>query len=215
MTQLDNVKIETTPTTWDKFIASFKLAFQSQSWLLGLAGLFLVWFLFDWSTDWKTLDNLKEFWSEELDPIASLATLLIALMVWYSGVTDNWHKSLPKRLTVRFEDEQGALVLLCINAHLSDVADIRTLGQQIGYQMCDKKTLDFRAPYIKQTAGEIKSNVDTGFYIHYQVTFTLTSLPPGVASNQYRVWQAPFRAEDLQVIDGKQQPFRSSNFHIH
>jgi hypothetical protein len=103
--------------------------------------------------------------------------------------------------------------MLCQKAHLSDVADIRALGQQIALQMCDGDKLLFRAPFVKQNTGEILHDPEIEYFMHYEVTFTLTKRPASVPEGKHKLWQAPFRTEDLQIKHNSQRDFRSNNFH--
>jgi len=77
------------------------------------------------------------------------------------------------------------------------------LGQQIASQMCDNnRNLDFRAPYINQSSGEVLyDNVEKSYFMLYCATFTFTKLPDCLAPGQYREWREPFTAEDLQTKD--------------
>ena len=182
------------------FTTHLKFAFNNYRWPIILTALFLGWVLIDASTGWSAFDNFKTRWNAELDPIVSLATLMIALFVWYGEITEDWKNNLPKRLNARFENEQHQLVMLCKMAHLSDVADIRALGQQIARQMCGGD-IHFRVPYVKQNPGEILHDPEIGYFLHYQVTFTLTKKPDGLPEGKCKLWKAPFKAEDITFED--------------
>jgi hypothetical protein len=123
------------------------------------------------------------------------------LFVWYGEISENWEHSLPKRLSVRFKDANEKLVLLCIEAHLSDVADIRQLGQQIGMQANENKQLAFCAPLIEYEPPEILRSDTLGYYLHYQVTFILTEIPNALSLPQrkYKQWKYPFKPENLTI----------------
>jgi hypothetical protein len=141
--------------------------------------LFVLLFVFgDFMSGWGWFDSFKARWNNDLDQVVSFATLMVALFVWLDEIRDNWKNNLPKRLTVRFEDEHGKLVLLCRKAHLSDAADIRPLGQQIASQMCGVQQLPFRVPYVKQLPETILIDDPIGCFLHYEVSFTLTKRPP-------------------------------------
>jgi hypothetical protein len=182
-------------------------AFNNYRLPIVLAILFIVWIMIDWLLHWQFSDTFKTFWNTELDQIVSLATLMTALFVWYGEANEDWKNSLPKRLTVRFEKENGELVLLCVQAHLSDVADIRALGQQIGRQMCGNTDVPFRVPLVKQEPVEILEDIDLGSFLHYRVSFILTSTPKllqpdeslHLPAGKYREWTKPFT--DVEVKD--------------
>ena len=174
-----------------------RFAFKNHRLPIILTGLFIAWIFIDWLTDWQHLSSLKNRWNTDIDQIVSLATLMIALFVWYGEIAEDWKNSLPKRLTVRFETEDGSLVMLCIKVHLSDVADIRALGQQIGQQINDGQQLAFRAPLVKWKNPEaIPYDLEIGYFLHYEVTFTLTERPGTIPTGR-KIWKAPFGKNDL------------------
>ena len=177
--------------------AHLRFAFKNHRLPIILTGLFIAWILIDWLTGWQYLDGLKNRWDKDIDQIVSLATLMTALFVWYGEIAEDWKNHLPKRLTVRFETEDGNLVMLCIKAHLSDVADIRALGQQIGQQINDGHQLAFRAPLVEWKNPEaIPYDPEIGYFLHYEVTFTLTERPSTIPEGR-KIWKAPFGKNDL------------------
>ena len=203
MNQPQNTTTDESPTRLSLFFTSLRYAFKNHRLPIILTSLFLLLIVVDWFSGWQILDDLKARWNTDLDQIVSLATLTTALFVWYGEINEDWRNNLPKRLTVRFEDDQEhpKLVMLCIKAHLSDVADIRMLGQQIGRQMCKNTDIHFRAPYIRQNSGEILYATETGHFLHYEVTFTLTKRPDDLPSDKWKLWQAPFASVDLTLED--------------
>lgn len=217
MNREENTATDETLVLPSLFMARLKFAFKNYRWPIILTGLFLAWALIDGLSGWQIMDGFKTRWNTDIDQIVSLATLMIALFVWYGEIAEDWKNNLPKRLTVRFEtieeNNTTELVMMCIKAHLSDVADVRALGQQIAKQMCEGKELMFRAPYVKQNAGEILHDSEIGHFLHYKVTFTLTKSPDGLSKGQCKLWRAPFGTEDLQIKDNNQRRFRSNNFH--
>jgi hypothetical protein len=177
--------------------AHLRFAFKNHRLPIILTGLFVAWIFIDCLTDWQHLHSLKNRWNTDIDQIVSLATLMTALFVWYGEMAEDWKNNLPKRLTVRFETEDGNLVMLCIKAHLSDVADIRALGQQIGLQICGETSLAFRAPLVKWKNPEtIPYDPEIGYFLHYEVTFTLTERP-GTIPKGCKIWKTPFGKNDL------------------
>lgn len=195
------------------FLARLQFAIKNYVIPIVLTGLFLLWVIVDWLSGWHVGDSIKERWNADLDQVVSLATLMIALFVWYGEIAEDWKNNLPKRLTVRFEtvdeNNEPELAMLCIKAHLSDAADIRNLGQQIGRQMNDGKDIPFCAPYIKRDAGEILYSPETGHFQHYTVIFTISQIPDGLSSGQYKLWKAPFKAGGWQIRELPQEVFRA------
>lgn len=204
MNQQENTITDEIPARLSLFFASLRFAFSSQCLPIILTSIFLFLVVADWLSGWQILDDLKTRWNSDLDQIVSLATLMIALFVWYGEITENWKNNLPKRLTARFENDRSQLVMLCQKAHLSDVADIRALGQQIARGMCGNTDIHFRAPYVKQKAGEILYSPEIGHFLHYEVTFTLTKRPEGLSERQWKLWKAPFNSENLTIENDSQ-----------
>lgn len=170
-----------------------------------LTAAFLTWFFGDMVSGWTILDDFKKRWTDDLDQIVSPATLMVALFVWYGEIAENCKKNMPKRLTVRFEtvdsNNKRELVMLCIKAHLADVADIRALGQQIARQMCVGKEILFRAPFVEHKPGKLAYDQIIGRFMHYEVTFTLNERPAGIPAGKYKLWKAPFGSWNLQLMD--------------
>ncbi len=158
-------------------------------------------------------------WFDNFNNTITISTLLVAIAVWFSELSQEWRNQLPKRLTVKFNYQRDSTsepitVMQCEKAHLSDIADIRSLGQQIGSQLVnpDKPTqLSFRAPYVKQMEGIIEplSKINffrTDYVRHYTVTFTLTKLPEELKETECKYWTHPFDKKDIKLI-----PYDKSN----
>ncbi len=95
--------------------------------LVIVAGLF-------WLADDTAYSSLMGTWGDFVEPFIGIATLVVAGMVWWGELAEDWIDSLPKRLhaVFVFEDE---VVMRCNYAKLSSESDIRQLGQQIGSQL--------------------------------------------------------------------------------
>lgn len=143
-------------------------------------GLFLIWQSVDWWT--------------KVEPVLSILTLGVALLVSYQQMREEWEEDfLPKRLTAHFYFE-GTEVMRCENAHLAGEADIRALTQQIGFQMNNVTQLAFAAPDV-QVTGPIISH--DGSCVQYVARVELFEWPTGIPNNVRRIWREPF------VTDGK------------
>ena len=203
MTQQLSTKTE--EQSWLKLkIAQLRYIFYTDKAPIIVSILFIVGLIFDASTGWEYTHCFKELWNKELDQVATLATLIVALFVWYGEISAEWKLSLPKRLTVEFKNSQGERVMLCVNAHLSDEADIRPLGQTIGGQLAPETRLDFRAPFVQQTSGKILHDAEIGYYLHYHASFILTNLPESLKTlppGKHKCWLPPFRMEDIHECD--------------
>lgn len=196
------------PNRLRKFCSQFMFAFRSRWPAISTALAILLFLLFDCSVGWKLVDPLKNTWDKEINQVVTVATLVIALSVWCGDIVRGWRASLPKKMTVEFLYSTNENlkadplpVMRCIYAELSDVADIRALGQQIGSQLANpddpKRHLSFRAPYVKQGKPVVQYLPDTGFFEHYDVQFTLTKLPEELNPAKCKEWRAPFRKMDI------------------
>jgi hypothetical protein len=117
-------------------------------------------------------------WWNWMEPITGASTLVVAILVWFNEVNQDWDNSLPKRLSVTFSFE-GKKVMVCERAYLAGEGDIRQWGQQLGRQMAGDRTLSFE-PSIKQTAGKQGYDGLSGGRVKlYTVEFQLTELPKG------------------------------------
>lgn len=139
------------------------------------------------------LDSLTQIWTTDIDPLISLATLIIAMSVWAGEVVQDWKSSIPNKLTVVFTYHDKE-VMRCNRADLTSEADIRALGQQIGLQIAgpNVKRLDFRAPRIQPRGGDVSFEAGVGFFRDYFVAFELTVLPPDLNNTECRLWNPPF-----------------------
>lgn len=123
-----------------------------------------------------------------LEPLTGIATLLVAIGVWWGEVKQDMENALPKRLNVRFLFE-GKEIMRCDQAYLAGESDIRAWGQQIGRQLVGG-ILDF-APDILQTPGIVTDENVTpggGPIKLYEVTFKLTKNPFG-SDRTVKIWQ--------------------------
>lgn len=77
-------------------------------------------------------------WTNVIDPIITLLTVSITLLVYFSNAKRDWENQLPKKLTVHFI-HQDKYVMSCIHASLTGESDIRQYGQQIGSQIASDK----------------------------------------------------------------------------
>lgn len=111
-------------------------------------------------------------WWGWLEPITGIATLVIAIFVWWEEIGRNWEESLPKKLTVSFYYKDW-LVMRCEEAYLASVSDIRAWAQQLGRQMASNQGLEFE-PFIIQRKGVVD---ETKSFKLYCADYTLTKLP--------------------------------------
>lgn len=134
----------------------------------------------------------SELWGK-IDPLIGCATLILVMVVGHGEAKQDWMESLPKRLNVLFLFKNSP-IMECKKAYLSSASDIRNLGQQIGNQMADVNFLEFKAPIIKSTNGEIS---DDESHLYYEIVFHLTDLPSPkkiISSPPPQETPSPFKA---------------------
>jgi hypothetical protein len=143
------------------------------------------------------MSTAGKFWTDYLDPFVGMAVLIIALALWFGETRQDWRNSLPRRLSVVFrycDDKGDREVMRCVRAGLASEADVRALAQQIGAQMVAGQ-LDFRAPNVKQSGGNVEVAEDGDVYRHHVVTLELRKLPSALADlpkDHVLVWRPPF-----------------------
>ena len=138
--------------------------------------------------------DFSKLYTNFLDPIISISTVSIAIVIWYFQQKNYWKESLPKRITVHFKC-QGKVVMSCYEAYLSGASDARQWGQQIGGQMSNGRLNFF--PYISSAVPLIsksifeKPNGDSIDIMLYEITFFLRDddFPNHpVLKNKYLIW---------------------------
>ncbi|OGT90065.1 MAG: hypothetical protein A2286_03455 [Gammaproteobacteria bacterium RIFOXYA12_FULL_61_12] len=162
--------------------------------------LIVIAFLCDRFGDIGFLKAVRNWWQGGWDIYPGVATLLVALVVWFGEAKEDWLNELPKKLSVTFK-HAGKDVMRCRYADLANAADMRALAQQIGLQMTKETRLNFVAPLIKQDGGEVEKT-DEGHIRHYHLHVALTEMPASLTGKitegeSVLVWEPPF--EDLKV----------------
>jgi len=117
----------------------------------------------------------SNFYGSILDPFLSIATVFIAISIYYKQMFDDWEKSLPLKLTAHFVKGEK-YIMTCYEAVLISEADIRNWTQQIGSQMNNGEYLQFKPFFKFDKRGEIITESDIA-YKHYAVTYFLSYLP--------------------------------------
>ena len=213
---MENQNTQTSPIALGlhQFGRQCAFAFNSRRTAILMAMAIIFFLLFDCAIGWTFADGLKTLWDKEINQVMTVATLLVALSVWWGDIIRGWREALPKKFTVDFtyaseEDttQKPVAIMRCINADLSDVADIRALGQQIGCQLVNPDNpitkLSFSAPCVKQGKGNINFLPGEGFFKHFEVEFILTSPPKELDTSKCKIWRAPFRKKDIEICDLK------------
>lgn len=151
--------------------------------------------------------DMSCWYSAWIDPVITIATLLVAIFVWVDSRLEAWKKSLPKKLDVHFVFD-GKYILSCYNANLVGEHDIRALGQQIGAQM-NGSNLDFY-PMVSTSQPKIKKTGSNKSFLGFEVSFTLKKMPEGF-NKKYLVWLVD--VEDTHKVEPKSIPIRAKALH--
>lgn len=87
-------------------------------------------------------ESLSKQWSEWIDIVIALATLLVAISVWINEKIVDWKKSLPKKLNVQYK--MGETTYASIkNAPLSGEDDIRAWGTSLAGTILTRDKINF------------------------------------------------------------------------
>ena len=132
-------------------------------------------------------------WWQWMEAICGVATLAVALIVWWGELTENWEHELPKRLRVVFLFE-GKPVMVCDDAPLISENDIRAMAQQIGSQMNGGNNLKLH-PILAPLPPVIEHRPGIGPVRCYEIRMTVSELPSSMAAPRnssvsvFRKWQ--------------------------
>ena len=149
------------------------------------------------------ITTVRDAWMSSVEPLIGIATLLVALLVWWGEARQDWLTTMPSKLTAIFLFN-GRIVMRCELANLASVADIRALGQQLGKQMNKTKDLRINAPAIRSFGGEPEIDSQGVVYRHWTVEFPLLELPEAVknaGTNEILSWVPPFDEEPKILQD--------------
>lgn len=111
----------------------------------------------------------------------TVATFVVAVLVWWGETKEDWEESLPKRLTVFFlYEEQPAMV--CEDASLVAEGDIRAMAQQLGAQIVGQRTLVID-PFLTIKEPLLLLTAD-GWIKRFEIHMSLGELPTIVADKR-------------------------------
>lgn len=139
--------------------------------------------------------GVRTLWSDKLEPFISLATFLVALLVWRGEAHQDWLASLHCKLTAVFVYD-GREVLRCDHADMANESDMRALGQQLGRHMNGGKDLSMALPALQRSGGAPEEGGDGEVYRHYIIRLSLLELPEvakTLSENQVLLWAPPFQ----------------------
>ena len=114
-----------------------------------------------------------------------IATLLVAILVWYGEMCSNWEASLPKKMSVFFF-YAGRPVIVCRYVWLADASDLRAWGQQVAKQAAyNIQQLGF-GPDVKAADPVLEIEPNGDMFRHYSVCFQLTEYPSTLDNDSER-----------------------------
>jgi hypothetical protein len=168
------------------------------------------------------IEDINQRWNNVWSPIIGIATLVVALAVWWSELLEEWRDSLLWKLSVAFEHDFGPSkgirnVMVVRYADLAGLQDARNLAQQIGSQVAGVQHLKFNPATIRPVFRGIEREKGSGHFRHVSLRFTLTGMPTreikdgatvrhvstveeSVASGDaYLLWQPPFQGPPIVV----------------
>lgn len=87
-------------------------------------------------------ESLSQQWSEWIDIVIALSTLLVAISVWINEKVVDWKKSLPKKLNVKYI-MGGTTYANIKNAPLSGEDDIRQWGTSMAKTILTGENINF------------------------------------------------------------------------
>ncbi len=197
------------------FLKSISIYILKSRWLFLLLFFVAIFILiFDLNGHIGIQDKRNSLWSPILEHYVAFGTFIVAFAAWFSTVKRDWKERLPKRLSVEFSYDKK-IVMLCHYAYLSGESDIRQVGQQIGAQISNCRTLSFNAANIEWEEKDIIFHEEqilkgdrTFFekklpFRHYIVHYELFDLPDdgkgneNLEKNYCYIWSPPFKV-DLQ-----------------
>lgn len=173
-----------------RYLAKFAWATQRLRILVALGALLLV-SLF-------LVPFRKTMW-DWLEPAATVATLAVAILVWYGELKQDFLNQLPKRLTVSFWfelDGRPVEVMTCQRAPLVSEGDIRNWGLQLGGQMAGEIGRLEISPDLRIEGPEEVWDEGSPFR-EYKLRFTLTKLPTHLQEKQNQGENPPYIKWDL------------------
>ena len=123
-------------------------------------------------------------WWNAAEPVITLATLVVGVIIWFGEAAEDWEESLPKRLTVEFwldpPGQPARLVMTCLKAPLTGESDIRTWGIALGGLMIGKRELKYDPYFITRTPEVVPDDKGQPCR-HYVIRFTLEEMPERLA----------------------------------
>lgn len=152
---------------------------QKQSWFNWLIIIVFIVSLIVLSLNIKTLEfGEKDCYKDALEPVITIGTFAIAIIMGVQNTKNAWIEKLPKKLTVHFKFG-NEYVFTCHKAYLSGESDIRQMAQQIGSQMNDNHKLPLY-PYMHLNTPTVERSTQCNSrgkrycFRHYEVTMFLS-----------------------------------------
>lgn len=151
-------------------VASFAWSKQHKVILTALLAVGVMLF---WTAPWSTEPRTQ--WWNAGEPILGMATLAVAILIWFSETVEAWEHTLPKRLKVIYVyGDRPAMV--CEDAVLIAESDIRSWALQMGQQMNENKQLSI-GPRLELLPPRLETRPGGVLVRAYELRIELTSLP--------------------------------------
>lgn len=122
----------------------------------------------------------------------SVGTLIVALLVWYGKLLDEWENSLPKRMSVFFFKD-GRPAIVCRYVWLAGAEDLRAWGQQVAAQSVSSQSgkierLEF-SPDVESLPASLEVMPDGKVFKHHPVFFKLINMPSVIRDSGMCLYQ--------------------------
>lgn len=131
-----------------------------------------------WAAPWK---GEHDQWWNAWEPIVTILTLAVAIIIWWVETVEAWERQLPKRLRVFFVHGEGAIkkpVMVCEDAVLVGDSDVRNWAFQLGKQMNQGK--DLAVGTALQVLPPRVELVNGTLVCRYELRIELTKIPERV-----------------------------------
>jgi hypothetical protein len=134
-----------------------------------------------------SLSNMDSWYTDWLDPIATVGTLFFAFFIWWDSKRKEWIDSLSKRVTIHFKHGKK-YVISCYNINVGSKDDLRAFSQQVGAQFTKegRGRLALIPGVIEYPAEVIR--IKNGKFINYQKLEYYLTEPHKDLMNKYHGW---------------------------
>lgn len=167
-------------------IARFAWQRQKAAIRLGLIAFLLVLIVYSIGPIWKLIFQTQDLLvnSGVLNGVTAaftFATFVVAVLVWWGEVKEDWEEGLPKRLTVVFLFK-SLPAMVCEDAMLVAEGDIRAMAQQLGAQIVGDRSLVID-PFLTVKEPQLLYT-DEGWIKRFEIHMPLGELPQKISNKR-------------------------------